>query len=44
MNWFEKIERYYNLGYYTNDQVKLFVVGGRITAEQYKLITGEDYI
>lgn len=43
MNWFEKIKRYYDKGLYTNEQVKVFVVGGKITEEQYKEITGEDY-
>ena len=44
MNWFEKIERYYKNGLYTNEQVKIFVQTGKITEEQYKKITGEDYI
>lgn len=44
MNWFEKVERYYMMGKYTNEQVKVFVKGGKITEEDYKKITGEDYI
>lgn len=44
MNWFEKVERYYKAGYYTNDQVKIFVVSKKITEEEYKSITGENYI
>lgn len=44
MNWFDKIKRYYNNGLYTNEQVKVFVVAGKITNEQYKEITGEEYI
>lgn len=43
MDWFEKIQRYYNMGIYKNEQVKIFVVGEKITAEQYKLITGIRY-
>lgn len=44
MNWFEKVKRYYDKGMYTNDQVKVFVLSGKITELQYKEITGEDYI
>lgn len=44
MDWFEKAKRYYDKGYYTNDNIKVFVVNNRITEEEYKLITGEDYI
>ena len=43
MNWFEKIKRYYDKGLYTIDQVKVFVQGGKITEEEFKMITGEDY-
>lgn len=44
MNWFEKVKKYYKAGYYTNEQVKVFVVGEKITKEQYKEITGIDYV
>lgn len=44
MNWFEKAQRYYKAGYYTKEQVKIFVVSGKITQEQYEEITGEDYL
>lgn len=44
MDWFEKVKRYYEKGIYKNEQVKVFVEGNKITAEQYKEITGEDYI
>ncbi len=44
MNWFEKIERYYKNGLYTNEQVKVFVQAGKITEIEYKEITSEDYI
>ncbi|NFE84106.1 XkdX family protein [Clostridium botulinum] len=43
MNWFEKIQRYYNDGYYTIEQVARFVKATKITEEQYKIITGKDY-
>lgn len=44
MNWFDKVQRYYDGGYYTLDQVKVFVKAGKITKEQYKEITNEDYV
>lgn len=44
MNWFEKIKRYFDKDIYTKEQVKVFVVSGKITGEQYKEITGEDYV
>lgn len=44
MDWFEKVNRFYQNGYYTNENVKSFVKAEKITEEQYKLITGEDYI
>ena len=43
MNWFEKIKRYYDKGLYTVDQVKVFVQGRKITEEEFRMITGEDY-
>lgn len=44
MDWEEKIKRYYEKKIYTNEDVKIFVKGNKITEEQYKLITNEDYI
>lgn len=43
MNWYSKIKRYYDKGYYSVDDVKIFVEAGKITEEQFKEITGEDY-
>lgn len=43
MDWFEKVQRYYNKGYYDKDDVKVFVKAKKITAEQFKEITGVDY-
>jgi len=40
---YRTVKRYYDLGYYDNDDVKVFVRRSRITVEEYKLITGEDY-
>mgnify|MGYP002623675772 CR=1 FL=1 len=40
---FEKIKKYYDRGFYTKEQVANFVKKGKLTAEQYKEITGYDY-
>ena len=40
---FEKVNRYYDNHLWTKKQVADAVVKGRITAEEYELITGEDY-
>lgn len=40
---FEKIKYYYDNGLWTKSKVRDAVVKGKITAEEYKLITGEDY-
>lgn len=37
------VKRYYSKGFYTDDDVKVFVVAGKITNDEYKEITGEDY-
>ena len=44
INWFEKIEKYYKLKCYDNRDVADFVDYKKITSEQYKEITGKDYI
>lgn len=41
---YDSIKRYYDMGKYTNEQVKVFVKAGWITEEEYKTITGEDYV
>ena len=41
--WYDSVKRYYNMGFYTNEQMKIFVVAEFITVEQYKEITGEEY-
>ena len=43
MDWFKTVSTFYAAGYYTVNQVKVFVIKGKITAEQYKTITGQDY-
>lgn len=44
MNWYEAIKYYYSKGYYTNEQVAIFVKGKKITPEQYETITGIPYV
>lgn len=43
MDWFKTVSWYYKDGFYTNEQVKMFVEKSKITAEQYQEITGEPY-
>lgn len=40
---FKLVKRYYEKGYYTVDDVKKFVIAGKITEEEFKEITGVDY-
>lgn len=40
---FEKVKKYYDLGFYNDSQVAAFVEKGKLTPEQYKEITGKDY-
>lgn len=42
--WYDAVRRYYLKGYYTNEQMKIFVLGKKITEEQYKEITGIEYV
>ena len=44
IEWFEKIKLYYEMGLWDINRVKDAVVKGKITAEQYEEITGEEYI
>jgi uncharacterized XkdX family phage protein len=41
---YNSIKRYYDMGKYTKEQVKIFVKAGWITPEQYQEITGEPYV
>lgn len=41
--WYNSVKRYYDMGFYTNENVKVFVIAGMVTAEEYRLITGEEY-
>lgn len=40
---FEKLKERYEAGRITKAMLKVYVKKGVITAEEYKLITGEDY-
>lgn len=44
MNYYEIAKRYYDLGYYDNAKVSLFVQYGKITEAEYETITGESYL
>lgn len=40
---FDIVKRYYEAGYYGKEDVAKFVRMKKITSDQYKEITGEDY-
>lgn len=44
--WFNAVKRYYDMGHelYTDKSIKGFVVTEMITAEQYEIITGIEYV
>ena len=41
---FTIVKRYYDRGIYDKNDVKKFVLAGRLTAEQYTEITGETMV
>ena len=43
MSWFDRIKKYYDAGLWTGKMVGNAVAKKKITTEQYKEITGEDY-
>ena len=43
MDWYSKIDKFYNNNLWTLQQVKDAVVKNKITESEYKKITGEDY-
>lgn len=43
MNYFEICKRYYPK-FYSKDDLKVFVEAQKITPEQYKELTGDDYV
>lgn len=44
MNWYKKIKDYYSRKLWNIEQVRVAVEKGKITEEEYKEITGEDYV
>ena len=42
--WYPKIKDWYEAGWWTKKMVKNAVVKAKITVEEYKAITGEDYV
>jgi uncharacterized XkdX family phage protein len=43
MDWFKIITDFYNAKLYTIEQVKVFVIKGKITADEFQQITGQVY-
>lgn len=43
MDWFKIVLDFYKSGFYTDDQVKVFVEKNKITSDQYQKITGQSY-
>lgn len=41
--WYKKIKEWHEAGYWTAGMVRNAVVKGKITAEEFKKITGTDY-
>ena len=40
---FDKVKRFFDLGIYSKANVRQFVARGKLTAEEYRLITGDVY-
>ena len=40
---FKTVKRYYDQGIYSKEDVVVFAEKGKLTPEEYKEITGEDY-
>lgn len=41
---YDKVKKYYQMGFYTKKMVGDFVIKGKITAEEYELITKEPWV
>jgi len=41
---FKIVKRYFDTGIYSAEDVSKFVKSGRLTSDEYKEITGQDYI
>ena len=42
--WFDSVKRYYDMKFYTKENVRVFVVANMISEEDYKKITGDTYV
>lgn len=42
--YYKTVKRYYDKGIYDESDVALFVRAGKITPEEYEMITGEPYV
>lgn len=40
---YNTVKRYYDKGIYSKEDVAVFVKAGKITAEEYEMITGDEY-
>lgn len=40
---YNTVKKYYDLGIYNDEQVAVFVYKGKLTATEYKQITGKTY-
>ena len=40
---YKTVKQYYDMGFYSKKNVAVFVQKGKITAEEYELITGDPY-
>lgn len=43
IDWFARIQDYYDMGLWSNEWVGNAVVKGKITPDEYQTITGEAY-
>lgn len=41
---FKIVKRYFDKGIYSKEDVAVFVSAGKITADEYAKITGEEYV
>lgn len=44
LNYYETVKKYYDKGYYSKLDVAVFVKAEKITREEFKEITGEEYV
>jgi len=44
VDWYTIVKRHYDAGRYSKEDVAVFVAAGFITADQFKAITGDDYV